>query len=257
MCNIGERGIRLRTTEFGTGVFRVVASILPSNAEELTIQLAEAFSSGADAVELRTRNCADLAGFAKAVKELDEFDKQDKALILNIDETGSDLMHAEADLCQLTLEVMEKGLTDAVDIPCCFEKEAANEISAAARTAGVCLIRSARVYAGIASEQAAVEKVKEMSKEHADMIRLEYLANDDLDLIKGARAARRLKEEKLINMPFCISLLGDVGLMYRVLAERCGNDFGYAVLKSGAEDMLLETVEQNGILREIFKREAM
>ena len=254
--------IRCRNRHSAVGVLSSGKSIyykscvLPGSVREMQDDMKAAFSADADAVELCTKQYENLKELADALTECDEVVNRMKPLILNLNETGSDQTHTQKERAELVCFCAGRKLADAVDIPY-YDRELQELIGSDAAASELKTILSFREYGGLPSEEAIIEKMKEAGTKGADLVKGEYLANDDVDLIKGARASRKLKEEKGVSQPFCISLLGDVGLMYRVLAERCGNDFGYAVLRSGAEGMLLETIDETCGIREMFRRETV
>ncbi|MBQ9063433.1 MAG: type I 3-dehydroquinate dehydratase [Eubacterium sp.] len=246
--------VNLRGVDFGGGTFRRIVSIVPEVKTEAVQQLAQALAGPADAVEVCTRNYGSLSELADVLETAECVENRTRPLILNLNETGRDQVHLEAERAVLALTCVQKKLVDAVDISI-EDPELLRKVCDETAGADLCRITSVRVYAGIGSEDKAARQIIAMEETGADLIKAEYLANDDVDLIKAARVSERLKEESLISHPVCISMLGDVGLMQRVLADRCGCDFGYTVLAAGAEGMLLETEEQNRIMRELFYRE--
>jgi 3-dehydroquinate dehydratase-1 len=249
-----EKKVKLRNIEFGGDRIRSVVAVIPSGEEELAGQLPVALSSGADAVEIRIVRYPETGELADALSRVPGIKTRETPIILSLNEEGSDYCHTDSQRLELAEDCIREELVDAVDVESICSDRMLGQIRMMADKKGVRLILSELDFLGIASADAIEERAEEMQKKGADMIKLMYLANNDLDLVRAAEAAKQMKTKHAVKVPFCVSTLGDVGLMYRVLADRCGNDFSYSVLKSGAEGMLLETYYQNAELRQMFAR---
>ncbi|MGI6006422.1 MAG: type I 3-dehydroquinate dehydratase [Ruminococcus sp.] len=235
---------------FEAGKYSVFASVSPKNASDLKIDLKKAAASGADGIEILVNGYEKLQNFPEDLKRSADVVKN-LPVLLTIWNTGCDEKVDDE-----TAEEMIRGcvMNQTVDIVSLevVREDLITRIQAIVDNADVKLMLSYRDYTGIKGPEQAVETALRVQGMGADLIRLIYLAKDDVDVIHMARAARQLSESEKITAPFCISAVGEVGLILRLYGERVGNAFGCYRLEGDTPGNLSENLEEYREIRRIY-----
>lgn len=241
-----NRAFTVKHVSFGGGNYVLAASVFPSNQKELSADIDMVCKSDCNAVEIVVNQYADKGSFPADLAALKE-KLTDHPLILSIAEEGTDqkiapeLTSSLLSDCADLVDIVSIETTDALYVQRAKEAIAAK---------GVKLMLSYQDMAGVADEADLLTLAKQLEEMGADLVRITPLAANDVDVIRIAKAARLASKE--IGVPCCISAIGDVGLMMRLYAERCGNDFGTCRLYGESIGNLTENLEEYHTLRQIY-----
>ena len=241
--------VQIKTCQFGGAAYQVIGSIAPDQAESLQKQLAYASENQMDAVEIILNDYHTPERFAD---DLAACGTLEIPIGLRIQERGTDC-YLDRQTGYAVLEGCIKcGLADFVDIE--PEDSAMIErVKALIDSAGAKLILTRQDYRGVIDVETILKAAQEVEAFEPDLVRVLYLAVDDVDMLHIAQAAKKAKLEEKIQAPCCISAIVDAGVMVRLFAERCGNDFGsYPLYRKKADDMTFETLEEYYKLREVY-----
>lgn len=244
-----KKKVRIKACELGGSRYRIFGSIAPENAAELRRQLDLPAIDSLDVLEIVLNQYGALNRFAE---DLAACGILEIPVSLRIKEQGADDPVDK----RLGLAVLEacvrNGLADFVDI----EPEDGgfvSQVKALLSGTGVKLILTRQNYRGVGSKEEVLQAARAVEAMGPALARVLNLAVDDVDMLHIAQAARCAKQQGLIESPFCISAIGEAGLMLRLFGERCGNDFGsYPLMRKADEGMALETLDEYRKLRRIY-----
>lgn len=230
--------------------YRLFASVSPGNAEALAFDIAKAAESQAAGIEIKLNYFKETDSFCGVLKThaaaLENF-----PVILTIEETGTDEKISDETVKEVVRACIGAGVIDVVSVET-ERHELVSGIKDILSGTGVKLLLTYQGYEGIDGSKQVVEKAREIQKMGTDLIRVMYMAKDDVDVIHIARAAKQIKDNRLLEVPFCISAIGEAGLMLRLYAERVGNDFGFCRLYGDEEGNLFENLEEYEELRRLY-----
>lgn len=225
-------------------------SVSPKNASDLSVDLKKAAASGADGIEILVNEYGKLQDFPEDLKSSADIVKKFPVL-LTIWNTGCDEKVDDGAAEELIKKCVLDQTVDIVSLEV-VRADLVARIQAIVDNTKVKLMLSYRDYAGIKGPGQAVETALKIQDMGADLIRLIYLAKDDVDVIHAARAARQLSKSEKTTAPFCISAVGEVGLILRLYGERVGNAFGCYRLEGDTPGNLSENLEEYREIRRIY-----
>ena len=107
------------------------------------------------------------------------------------------------------------------------------------------LILTRQDYCGVADADIVLQTAVEIEQMQPDLVRMLYLAVDDVDMLHIAQAAKKAKLEQKLSVPFSISAIGEAGLMVRLFSERCGNRYLSCIMvKEGSQQAILKAAKE-------------
>lgn len=234
--------------ETGKGFF-VFGSIEPASPEQLREQFAEAVAAGADGVEVVLNRYVPLEGLADGLKACG---RAGRPVCLRVRETGEDAPPDKAAALAALAACVRDGLADVVDVEA-GDAAFAGQVRALLAGTGAKLILTRLEYRGVPGADTVWQAAQAARAMGPDGVRVLYLCADDVDMLEVARAARRAAQPDGLGIPFCISTLGEAGLMLRLFGERCGNAFGsWPLCRTKENDFTLETLDEYQRLRAIY-----
>ena len=244
-----KKKVRAKTCELGGSRYRVFGSMTPENAEALRRQLNLPCVGTLDVLEIVLNQYGALNRFAE---DLAACVSLEIPISLRIKEQGADDPVDKTLGLAVLEDCVRKGLADFVDI----EPEDSgfvSQVKALLSGTGVKLILTRQNYRGVGSKEEVLQAAQAVEAMGPALTRVLYLAVDDVDMLHIAQAARSAKQQGMLETPFCISAIGEAGLMLRLFGERCGNDFGsYPLSRKANEGMALETLDECRKLRRIY-----
>lgn len=149
---------------------------------------------------------------------------------------------------------IKTGLVSLIDIEDQGEEWFNEKVTRLSREHGVIIMRSNHTYTGIVDEEQLITLCKNNVIHGGDISKVLVMAKDVEDVIKVARAMRRVKEENIIDQPFCFYAMGEAGIITRINGDEYGADFVYFSLRETIEGSLGEGIEDYLGLRDIFKK---
>ena len=243
-----RKKVQVKSCRFGGKQYFVFASIAPNSTAELESQIAAACQSGIDALEIIINQYDMLPQFCS---DLQQCSFGDILISLRLQQTGAVQKIDKTLALQVLVDCAQCGVADIIDL-----EPADRQLIAKAKqvlTYDTKLMLTLQDYHGVSDTAQIIASAKALEDMGADLVRVLCLAADDVDMLHIAQAARRAKEENRLEVPFCISAIGDAGLMVRLFGERCGNDFGSYPLYRDRDSYAFETLEEYKELRRIYE----
>ena len=147
---------------------------------------------------------------------------------------------------------LKTGLVDLVDIETLGDQEWNKKIIDVAHANGVTVVCSNHTYTGIIDEESLIAICKRNADAGGDISKTLVMAKDDRDVAIVANAMRRVKEECIIDVPFCFYAMGEAGITTRVVGGEYGADYAYFSLRETIEGSLGESTEDYLGLKDLF-----
>lgn len=239
--------VAVKSKVIGGEHFLYACPIRSGNRISLMQDVREALTYAPDIIEWRTdffspildKNFA--ADFlAQTLEELSAILGDTPLLLCMRDQSEGAFRYTSPEVRMRVVEAcLSTGLVDLVDVETFGEEQFTQEVRRLAKMFNAKLILSNHSYVGICSEEKMIEALVACRDRGADIAKLYYTANCGKDVIDVARTAKRVKDEALIDIPFCFTLMGDCGLIARVMGHKYGNDYCYFSLrgaKGGQEE---------------------
>lgn len=149
---------------------------------------------------------------------------------------------------------MKTGLVDLVDIETLGDQDWNRKIIDAAHANGVTVVCSNHTYTGIIDEEHMIMLCKRNAEAGGDISKTLVMAKDDRDVAIVANSMRRVKEERIIDVPFCFYAMGEAGITTRVVGGEYGADYAYFSLRETIEGSLGESTADYLGLSDLFAR---
>jgi 3-dehydroquinate dehydratase-1 len=251
--------VTVKAKVIGGKGFLYACPIRSGNRISLMQDVREALTYGPDIIEWRTDFFSPILDtdfatdlLAQTLEELSAILGDVPLLLCMRDQSEGAFRYTSPKVRMKVIETcLSTGLVDLVDVETFGEEHFTQEVRRLAKRFNAKLILSNHNYAGIGSEEKMIEALVACRDRGADIAKLYYTANCDKDVIDVARTAKRVKDEALIDIPFCFTLMGDCGLIARVMGYRYGNDYCYFSLR-GAKGGQEEDMTYYLGLREAF-----
>lgn len=244
-----QKKVQVKSCQFGGKQYFVFASIAPGSKAELESQIAAACQSGIDALEIIINQYDMLPQFCS---DLRQCSFGDIPISLRLQQTGAVRQIDKALALQVLTDCAQSGLADIIDLES-VDSQLIDKTKQALASCDAKLMLTLQDYHGVSDTAQIITAAEVLETMGAELIRVLYLAADDVDMLHIAQAARQAKEENRLEVPFCISAIGDAGLMVRLFGERCGNDFGSYPLYRDGDSYAFETLEEYKQLRRIYE----
>ncbi|MGN1014497.1 MAG: type I 3-dehydroquinate dehydratase [Butyricicoccus sp.] len=246
-----KQKVTVKGFEFGGSKYAVCGSMEPENPAELNGWMESECLDNIDVLEIVVNRYEDMSTFCTAWSSC-RAAVPDLPVIVRIKETGAAVKVEKNAGLNLLKDVIENSLADCIDIEV-NDAEFVDQVKAMLKGSGIKLILTLQNYRGVIGADEVLKAAQDVEAMGADLVRTMFLSADDVDVLRIAQAARKAKEEAKLSVPFCISSIGDVGLMLRLFGERCGNDFGsYQLCRKDSGNFEFETLDEYCRLRDIY-----
>lgn len=148
-------------------------------------------------------------------------------LCFRIKEEGGYRAYPRALRLRMIEACVKTGLIDFVDIEIGSDEDYIKAVKEVCHQNDTKLILSFHNWKTVPEDNVMMSKLVEARDKGADIPKLYLTANTYDDALRVARAAKKAKEENIVDEPFCFCAMGDTGLLTRIIGGECGSDFGY------------------------------
>ena len=244
-----RKKVRVKSCEFGGSAYQIFGSVEPATRAELERLIAEGNAANIGVLEIVLNRYDSLADFSRDLKACKT---TDLPISLRIKRKGTDdRVEQDTALAVLSACVQEK-LADIIDVEA-DDQALAEQAKCIVANSDTKLLLTLQNYQGAKSVEEVLQAARDVASMDPDLLRVLVLAADDVDMLHIAQAAKQAKRQDSLELPFCISAIGEAGLMLRLFGERCGNDFGSYPLRRKAEgDFTFETMDEYKRLRAVY-----
>ncbi|MGN1014498.1 MAG: type I 3-dehydroquinate dehydratase [Butyricicoccus sp.] len=122
---------------------------------------------------------------------------------------------------------IQTGKIGIVDVEIDSDEEYVREIKEVATRYGTKVLLSFHDWNCVPSNEFMINEVKEALRKGADIPKMYLTANSYEDVIRIAETAKRIREEGICELPYCICGMNNIAMITRILGGECGSDFGY------------------------------
>lgn len=248
---ISKKKVEVKEIVFGGGGYIVCAGIKPVDAAGLSDSLREAEGAVFDVLEMDIsdyRNPENLANDLMASMK----QQSERPVILHLEFEALSGDFNKKKYIDVLTECAENQCMDIIDVET-DDYDFIQVLKKIAEDTGLKLILTYRNFEGVNDENEVFRQALKLQNMGADIIRVMYLATDDVEVLKIAKAAKIAAGDGGLIVPFCISAIGEAGLMMRILGDRCGNDFGTYRLSGTVPGNEFENLDEYRRLKTIYK----